>query len=200
MKTYRYLLVTGVLLLSPNAAYAVLGDLSNWLYNVAIQIPDLMKLLVAIGYVSGFGFIIGGIMKLKSCAQGISQMSKQESVGPPLLHIMIGTVLVYFAGIAQVGSVTFFGDASLIAYQTSASGSAAFSGALGPVIMILRFIGYISFMRGFFILAKLGHQAQQGTLAKGVVHIIGGIMAINIEATYIVLLNTLMGTNGSINI
>jgi len=197
MKRYRGLLGVGILLLLlPNGAYAAL-DLSNWLYNVATQVPALIKLLVAVSYISGFGFLIGAVYKFKACAQSSTMMSTQQSMAGPLIHLMVGVVLIYFAGFVRVGSVTFFGEGSTIAYQASMASSSLFSGMLAPVMIILRLIGYIAFVRGFYILARLGgHQAQQGTLGKGIIHIVGGILAINIEATYIVLLNTLQGGAG----
>jgi intracellular multiplication protein IcmC len=192
MKIYRGSAVLSILLIFlPGVAHAAL-DLSTWLYNISAQVPDLVKLVVAVGYISGFGFLIGAVMKFKKCAQSTTMMSTQEGIGGPLIHLMVGVALIYFAGFVQVGSVSLFGQGSTIAYQADAASSGLFAGMLGPIIIILRLIGYIAFMKGFYILARLGgHQAQPGTLGKGMIHIFGGILAINIESTYTVLMNTL---------
>jgi intracellular multiplication protein IcmC len=182
--------------LLPNTAYAE-GDISNWLYNIATQVPVLVRLTVAIAYFSGFAFFIKAILKFKNCARGISMASQSESVSGPIIYLVVAAVLLYFASFVQVGSVTLFGDDSAIAYNSSAGSDAFSTGVLGPIIVILRLIGYIAFLKGFYILSSLGSgQAQKGTLGKGVVHVLGGILAINIEATYLVLLHTLVGSSG----
>jgi intracellular multiplication protein IcmC len=194
MKRYIILIFTGWFFFLPNVAYAVTGDLSNWLYNLATHVPSLVKLVVAVAYVSGFGFLMGSIMKFKACAQGSTMMSSQQSLSGPLIHLLVGVALIYFGGFIQIGSTTFFGQNSSMAYEANLDSGALFSGMIAPIILILRLIGYIAFIKGFYILARLGgHQAQPGTLGKAVVHIIGGILAINVEATYVILLNTFQG-------
>lgn len=195
MKTriFLFLMTGGLLFFLPNAAYAA-GDLSDWVYNLSTQVPALINLIIAISYVSGFGFLIGAFSKLKRCAQATTMMSAQESIAGPLIHLLIGTVLIYFAGFINVGSETFFGSDAAIAYQADTQGVGIFGGIIKPIILIVRLIGYIAFVKGCYLLAKLGgHHGQPGNMSKGIVHIVGGILAINMEATYLVLLNTLQG-------
>ena len=195
---YSLLLILGpLLLLLPGAAYAAnLGDISNWLYNIAAEIPPLIKLVVAISYISGFGFLMGAMFKLKEHAQSTVMMAQQYPLTGPLIYLLVGAILIYFAGFVKVGSVSLFGQDSILAYQASATVS-LYSSLITPITTILRFIGYLAFLRGFYILARLGgHHAQPGTLTKAMVHIFGGILAINIEATYNILLNTLLGNSG----
>ena len=175
------------------------GDLSNWLYNLATQIPALIRFIVIFAYISGFGFLMMAIIKFKRCAQGISMASTHEGVSGPLILLVVAAGLLYFAGFVEMGSQTIFGQDSLIAYQNSSlEGSmATFGNMIGSIILILRLVGYIAFIKGLYILSKLGGgQAQQGTLSKAIVHLVGGILAVNVEATYIILFNTLTGTNG----
>lgn len=206
MKISRCFLFLGVLLvILPTMSYAQTlptanGDISNWLYNLATQVPAMIKLVVAIAYISGFAFLIKSIMLFKHCARGISMAAQSEGVSGPLICLLVAVVLIYFAGFVRVGSVTLFGTDAAIAYE-SAAGNGPFSpgSVFSSIILILRLIGYISFVKGFYILGSLaGHQAQKGTLAKGIIHVVGGILAINIEATYYLLLNTLVGTPGGI--
>jgi intracellular multiplication protein IcmC len=204
MKKDRCFLLLGVLLVAfPSLSYAqalptATGDISNWLYNLATQVPAMIKLVVAIAYISGFAFLVKSIMLFKHCAKGITMAAQSEGISGPLIYLLVGVVLIYFAGFVQVGSVTLFGTDAAIAYQSDA-GSGPFSAGsvFSSIVLILRLIGYISFVKGLYILASLaGHQAQKGTLAKGIIHVMGGILAINIEVTYSILLNTLVGGPG----
>lgn len=192
----RILAVFSAILVFSPLAYAAggangLGDFSTWLYNIDAQIPHLRMLIVAIGFVSGIGFVIGAIMKLKHVAQSQSSMMQREGISGPLVHFLIGVVLIYFAGFVNISTETLFGTDSPMGYQAIAGGT--FDAYITPIIDLTKLIGMIAFIKGLYILAKLGQQAQAGTLSKGLVHLIGGVLAMNIEATYTVLLNTLQG-------
>ena len=63
---------------------------------------------------------------------------------------------------------------------------------IAPIVGIIQLIGLFAFLRGGMILARVGKQGTQpGTVSKGVVHLIGGILAINITTTVNVVVNTL---------
>lgn len=74
-------------------------------------------------------------------------------------------------------------------YATNASSELGY-GTLGmgnewaqlidTIVQFIQLVGLISFIRGWFILSQAGGSgAQQGSFGKGIVHIIGGILAIN---------------------
>ena len=74
----------------------------------------------------------------------------------------------------------------------SASLSDPFSPTRAGAIAIVKAVGYVSFVRGFVILAHSTHQgAQQGTVGKGILYIVGGVLAINIGATIKVIQNSI---------
>lgn len=52
---------------------------------------------------------------------------------------------------------------------------------VNTISMYVQLIGFIAFVRGWFILSSVGSPggAQQGAFSKGLIHIIGGIIAIN---------------------
>lgn len=174
-----------------------MGDLSAWVSNLATQVPPVIQLVVAISYVTGFGLLVSAIAKFKRCAQGISMMSANESVTGPFVRLTIGAALLYFPSFIKIGSETLFGEGSAIAYMSGPSGgSALFSGVLGSVVLIFRLIGYIAFIKGLLMLSRIGSQhSQPGHTSKAFAHILGGILAINIEATYLMVLNSLQGSS-----
>lgn len=67
-----------------------------------------------------------------------------------------------------------------------------FGPAKAGAIAIVRVVGYVSFVRGLVMLSHSADQgSQQGSFGKGFMHIIGGILAINIVETITVIGNTL---------
>ena len=64
-----------------------------------------------------------------------------------------------------------------------------------PLTLIIQTVGLAAFVRGWLLIARgaSGGQ-QQGGMGKGLVHVLGGIMAINIVQTVTIINNTIYGT------
>lgn len=195
-RAFVFLSAGSVLGLFTPAAYALdFPDFSTWISNLSLQVPALMALVVAIGYVSGFALILGAIFRLKMVASQTSMMSQQYTYSGPLIQFGVGVALMFFVGFVQVGSDTLFGEDSLLNYQGALTGFSGFDSIISPVLKIVALIGYIAFLRGFFLLSRMGHQGggQPGTLSKAILHLVGGILAINFEATWSIIVSTLTG-------
>lgn len=51
---------------------------------------------------------------------------------------------------------------------------------MNTVIMFIQFVGFVAFVRGWFIISHIADpNAQQGNFSKGIIHLIGGIISIN---------------------
>jgi intracellular multiplication protein IcmC len=71
-------------------------------------------------------------------------------------------------------------------------GSGSLVGA--PLTMIIRVIGLIAFVRGWVLIARSASQGQPpGGTGKGLIHVFGGILAINIVGTLNMINTTLYG-------
>lgn len=157
--------------------------------NIAKQIPSLMRMITAIAYVMGMMFIINGVIKMKHLGESRTMMSQEHSVKGPLIMIATGGFLLYLPTSVQVGMSTFWTDPNPYGYLQQYDQWTAF---LNDCYLIVQLVGTISFIRGLVILSHLGgHGGQPGTFGRGMTHIIGGILAINIYQFVQVILNTL---------
>jgi len=61
--------------------------------------------------------------------------------------------------------------------------------------LFIQIIGLVAFVRGWMMIAKSASQGghQQGGFGKGMMHVFGGVMAINIVSTLNVINETLFG-------
>lgn len=162
---------------------AMLGALQN-------AAPILNRLVVATAYVIGFWFVISAISELKKIGQSAT-MQSQQGMGGPIVKLLIGVLLMYFPSTVSTGLSAVWGAGSTILTYTKNS-SDPFAAAKAGAIAIVQVVGYISFVRGLVMLAHSSDQgSQQGGLSKGIMHIIGGILAINVVATIQLIQNTL---------
>ena len=79
---------------------------------------------------------------------------------------------------------------SILSWSTSSS--ADFDTYVTPILGVIQIIGIISFIRGWVMLAKATNPGQQpGAISKGITHVVGGILAVNIYTFIEVVYQTL---------
>lgn len=152
----------------------------DMLVNIAKSIPQLTEMVTAIAYVVGMYFIIMGVVGLKHLGESRTMMSQDRSVKGPLILLAVGAALLYLPTSVQVGMSTFWTAPNPYGYVEEEDQWSQF---LGICYLIVQFVGTIAFIRGLVILSHLSGHGQQGTFGKGLAHVIGGILCINIYET-----------------
>lgn len=180
---------------APTTVVTTAGDMLTRINN---QFPNLMRLVTAFGYIAGMYFIIMGIMKFKHMGESRTMMSQEHSIKGPLIFIAIGTALIFLPSAVSVGMSTFWNDPNPLGYEDA---SAQWSGIFTACFAAVQLLGVIAFIRGLLILSHLAGQSggQQGSLAKAMTHIVGGIFCINIYGFTKVILATIGVTISGFN-
>lgn len=179
-------------------------DLGTALENLTYAFEQLKTLVAAISYVMGLYFIFRGIGMYKIFAtQSFASANKGEVAGP-LVFLVVGAVLMYFPSTLDTSMQTLFGYSTgqmpaaeeMIGYSDLADSAGNWAAISGVLIKYMKLIGFIAFLRGWTILSKMGHSgAQPGSVGKGIVHIVAGILLINIVDTVNLLAETFGFTN-----
>lgn len=172
------------------------------LANLAGSFNSLVVLVRALSYIIGLTLIVRGVMMYRIFAtQTLSSAQKGEIAGP-LVFLLVGSFLLYFPSTLATSLTSVFGDnnvagsTELIAYK-DLSGIQKWTAISDVVVKYMYLIGLIAFVRGWVILSKMGHSgAQPGSLGKGIIHVIGGVLLINIVETFNILATTLGYTGG----
>lgn len=147
--------------------------------RIAGQIPMLMRMVTAFGYVIGMYFIFVSLLKFKEFGEQRTMMSAQHHLKEPLTYLIMGGLLLYLPTSVQVGMSTFWADPSPYGYL---EGDDQWQQFLNNCFLVVQLFGTIAFIRGLIILSHTGGQGGggQGQFGKGVTHVIGGIFCINI--------------------
>ena len=163
--------------------------LEQVLDNINETMPALTALVTASAYVGGTILIFQAITKLKAYGEMRAMTSTNADLKGPLVGIFIGSCLIFSPTIIDVSLTSVFGSNSILAYPSDQSSWDKLSETL---VLIVNVVGGIAFIRGLYHMHRVGQgQAQQGTFAKGMVHIIGGVLAMNIVGTTNVIFNAL---------
>ncbi|MBU0743827.1 MAG: hypothetical protein KKE11_00435 [Gammaproteobacteria bacterium] len=168
------------------AAYSVTIDFTTMLAALSKNSGIVIKIAVATAYIIGLWFIISAVMNLKRVGQSSQMQMQTTSISGPIVKFVIGLMLLYLPSVIDIGAWTLWGagaDSSQLSYTTT-GGEPIFGPVKDGAIALVKAVGYIYFIRGLIVLSHSSEQgAQQGTVGKGIVHLIGGILAINLMQT-----------------
>jgi intracellular multiplication protein IcmC len=175
---------------------------ANILTNLANSLAPVERLITGGAYLMGCAFMFKAIYSLKIYGEAKTMQSGSTSIKEPLIYLIVGAVFIYFPTGFAVLMQTTFGYQNVLQYAPVNSGNQALDTLFGsgsvvgkPLAMLIQVIGLIAFVRGWVLIARSASQGQQpGGTGKGLVHVFGGILAINIVGTLNMVNNTLYGS------
>lgn len=172
----------------------ILTNLSNSLYPVE-------RLITGGAYLMGCAFLFKAIYTLKVYGEARTMMSNNASIKEPILYLIVGAALIYFPTTFKVLMESTFHYNTVLEYAPVNSKNSTLDTLFGsgsvvgrPLALLIQVIGLIAFVRGWVLIARSAAQGQPpGGTGKGLVHVFGGILAINIVGTISMINNTLYG-------
>ena len=166
-----------------------MADLQSMLRSLSQSYPPIVRLLQAGSYFTGMALISKAIFNLKQYGEMRVMMSAHTDIRGPLVLIFVGAMLLFLPTTMDVLLLSTFGDSSILAYDVSSS--VVGGQLLLDILNFIRIVGFIAFVRGWWIMTALGSShAPPGTLTKALVHLVGGILAINIVGTMKIIAGT----------
>lgn len=145
----------------------------------------LHYMFVWFGYLAGFILILIGISRLLK--------TEQEGARGPM---GLGTIMTFLVAGVLLSLNKILGAAvnSIFASDVKVSGVLNYTAGMDPtaighanavigaLVAFVALIGWISFIRGFFIMRGVAEGNSQVSMMAGVTHIIGGAIAVNLGA------------------
>ena len=172
------------------------GGLDSMLVALFLDtFAPMMSLLYAFGYMAGLVLTFIGITRLIKTAQDGPR--GPASLGTIMTFIVAG-VLFSSGTLVEAFSASMFGDSTVATYATlqTSSGDAAvddhIKAVISTVLVFMTIVGWISFLRGVFILRDVAEGSGQASLMASLTHIFGGALAVNLGP----LMNAVQSTFG----
>ncbi len=172
------------------------------LNSIANNLLPVQRLITGAAYIIGLAFAFKAIYLLKSYGESRSSMmsSGNSSLKEPLIYLFVAGIFIYFPTGLAIMLETTFGSPTLMGWQYSNGGIGSWfssNSIIGrPLTIIIQTIGGIAFVRGWILIARTASSGQPpGGTGKGLMHVVGGILALNIVATLEIVNNTIYGTS-----
>jgi intracellular multiplication protein IcmC len=160
-------------------------DSANMLINLSNSYSGIWHFITGGAVLMGMAFAVRGIYYLKIYGDARTMMSSNSNLKIPVTYLLIAAVLLFLPSTFDVVMTTAFGspDVTPLSYNSKSVGNLSVQ-ATNAILGFIQIMGLISFVRGWVIIAKAAQGSSQGvTTGKGITHIIGGILAINIIGT-----------------
>lgn len=164
--------------------------------NLRSSFVGITRLVTAASYVIGIALIFRGVAMYRIFANQTFGSAQRGEFAGPLVFLIVGAFLMYLPSTLDTGLNTMYGNTELAAagdlmsYQPLTARE-NWNNLSDVLISYVRLIGLIAFIRGLLILSKMGHPGSQpGSVAKGLTHLVGGILLINVVETVNILAAT----------
>ncbi len=183
-----------------NTAALSAGGLDKMVVDVMANIAGpIENLLTAFSYLSAIALMLVGISRLtKRMEEG---PRGPAGFGTIMTFIASGMLFNYGSSMGAFTS-SMFGDASLmtkVKIDPTVIANAADAGKIQYVLegleVFVMIVGYIAFLRGWFVLKSFADGQQGATLAQGLTFLFGGAIAINMGEFVNAITNT-VGVTG----
>lgn len=186
----KHILILALVLL-PVSAFAVTG-FASMMIHLQDELKPVWTMLVAFARFIGLWFGFMAVYKLKVYGRMTAFMSQNASLLKPMTYLLVGVSLWYLPDLIDKSVETIWGYDydSIKSYQIGEG--TPWDALVMPMTLLIRVIGLIAFLRGWILIVRSTNEGvQPGTFGKGFMHIIGGVLAINILGTINVLKNSL---------
>ncbi|MGC1182506.1 type IV secretion protein IcmC [Legionella sp.] len=172
------------------------------LTNIANSLVPVQRLITGGAYLIGCAFLFKAIYSLKVYGEARTMMSSHTSIKEPVIYLLVGAVFIYFPTAFSVLLNTTFGDKNQLLQYAPVTNNQTINTLFGSgslvgeqLTALIRVVGLIAFVRGWVLIARSASQGQPpGGTGKGLVHVFGGILLINIVGTITMINSTIYGT------
>lgn len=165
-------------------------DISQMLINLSSSLGDIEWMLRGGAYLMGLIFFFKALYHLKIYGELRTMMASHASFKEPLTYLIAGSMLMFFPTARDLLIESSFGTNSITAYSDWHGGET--NRTMQAIFMMIQLVGIISFIRGWMLIAKAaGQGGGQMGYGKGIVHLLGAVMAMNIVGTANLISDTL---------
>ena len=163
--------------------------------NIQESLSGVSQFATALFFITGFGLSMGAIYRLKKFGHRTAFMHVEAGILGPACQFFIGVALMFSKKLIETMNYTVWQSPDIDSINNwPTTSSMGILDTLRPMVQVIQIVGMFAFLRGFLLLSRSAqHGAQPGTASKGVVHLVGGVLAMNIVGTVNVLVNSITG-------
>lgn len=172
-----------------------MDELTAFFTRMTAILPPAQAFVAALCFVLGIVLvIIGGRLLLVTAEERAHAHHRRHGYWQAMTYIVFGLLIIsldmtlsaWIASLYGASNTTASAASEIMAYAPEMLSPV--SGAPGEAILIAlvrvaQFIGLLAVVRGLFLCVKSADMPSQGLMGKGFIHMIAGIMAVDLPRT-----------------
>ena len=172
-----------------------MDELTAFFTRVTAILPPAQAFVAALCFVLGVVLvIIGGRMLLITAEERSHAHHRRHGYWQAMTYIVFGLLIIsldmtlsaWIASLYGASNTTASAASEIMAYAPEMLSPV--SGAPGEAILVAlvrvaQFIGLLAVVRGLFLCVKSADMPAQGLMGKGFIHMIAGVMAVDLPRT-----------------
>ena len=168
--------------------------IQTMLKNLDVALPGVVQFLIGLCYLMGLSFMVAAVWRLKKFGHRTAFMHTETGLVAPLVLFLMGALLLYTPGLFEIFNYTLFQQSqfqNITDWELQHTGG-SWASVLMPMLQLIQVIGLISFVRGWLLLSRATNtHSQPGNASKGIIHVVAGILGMNITRTIDLISNSL---------
>lgn len=157
-----------------------MGDMSVLITNFNESVGGFYQLLNSCFY------LIGGIFAVKTGweIKSVQESRGQHTYAMAIVTFLTAVIFLYLPTAIDAFSNSMFDGVEGRVNPLAMGGdgtTATFSAGIRAIVQFVELVGLIAFGRGWFIMRALSQgRSGEGAMGRGITHMVGGILAVNI--------------------
>jgi len=158
-------------------------SITTILQHIGLELPYAWIIITSATFFAGLYFAFRAIIEFKKYAD--AQGTGRADIRKPIFALLAAIALLYWPTLVRFSMESVFSTTVITPYQYMSGKSQTYNLMMKTVGMFVQIIGYFSFIRGWIILTEIGRQGgKPGQLSRALIHIIAGLLAVNIFGTW----------------
>lgn len=165
------------------------SDLMQAIANISENLGPFWDLFHVIAYIIGAFMLVGSLLYMRSQGHG----GHQQGIGGAFIGMVCGVLLLALPTLLDALSNTIFEASAPTSLSSVSGGSGADGVFIKFAIRVIMLVGLYAVIKGITMLKDHARSQQGGALWSATVHLVMGIICINVEIFMRVLAESIGG-------
>lgn len=174
----------------PGLAFAQAPGVDQMFANFSDSAIQIFNLVMRFSVFMGILLAGKAILSFKEYSESGGRTALKTPITILVVAVFLFSLPTSMGVATQTLSLGAFAGTNIMSEAPSGGGLPGADAAIRGVLLFVKLVGLIAAVRGFLMFKKISEGSSQQGVAVALTHVLGGAMAVNIEATYRLLKNS----------
>lgn len=174
----------------PGLAFAQAPGVDQMFANFSDSAIRIFNLVMRVSVLLGILLAGKAILSFKEYSESGGRTALKTPITILAVSVFLFSLPTSMGVATQTLALGAFAGTNIMSEAPSGGGLPGADAAIRGVLLFVKLVGIIAAVRGFLMFKKISEGNSQQGVGAALTHVLGGAMAVNIEATYTILKNS----------